>query len=49
MLHPQDGVLHKLADFAFALAIPVHMHIGMNACVSDYLPSVARGEFEARN
>ncbi|KAJ9524605.1 CybS-domain-containing protein [Haematococcus lacustris] len=39
----KDGFLQRVADLGFAVAIPVHMHIGMNACITDYLPSAARG------
>lgn len=39
----KDGFLQRIADFGLALAIPVHMHIGMNALVTDYLPKAARG------
>jgi hypothetical protein len=42
--HLQDGFFQRVADLGFALALPVHMHIGMNACISDYLPKAARGE-----
>lgn len=42
--HAQDGFLQRIADLGLALAIPVHMHISMNALVTDYLPKAARGE-----
>lgn len=45
----QDGFLQRIADLTFAVAIPVHMHIGMNALVTDYLPKVARGELLAQS
>lgn len=34
----------SVANGIMAFAIPVHMHIGMNACITDYLPKAARGE-----
>lgn len=39
----QDGFLHKTADWALAVAIPVHMHITTNALVTDYVASRFRG------
>uniref|UniRef100_A0A7S3QKD0 Succinate dehydrogenase [ubiquinone] cytochrome b small subunit n=1 Tax=Dunaliella tertiolecta TaxID=3047 RepID=A0A7S3QKD0_DUNTE len=43
VLSKKDGAGEAIADALFACAIPVHMHIGMNACITDYLPKVARG------
>lgn len=40
----QDGFLHKTADWALALAIPVHMHITTNALVTDYVATRFRRE-----
>lgn len=42
-LVPQDGLLHKTADWALAVAIPVHMHITTNALVTDYVATRFRG------
>jgi hypothetical protein len=39
----QDGLLHKTADWALAVAIPVHMHITTNALVTDYVATRFRG------
>ncbi len=45
VLRPSQGsIIQKGTDMVLAFAIPAHMHITMNACVSDYLPMVARGE-----
>jgi hypothetical protein len=33
----------KLCDWVLAAAIPVHMHITTNACVTDYVPTRFRG------
>ncbi|KAG1673288.1 hypothetical protein FOA52_002568 [Chlamydomonas sp. UWO 241] len=43
LLGSKGGLLTKAADMVFAFALPTHMHITMNAVVSDYLPKVARG------
>ncbi len=40
---PQGSATQKVSDWALALAIPVHMHITTNACVTDYVPSRFRG------
>ena len=39
----QGSLIQKATDMVLAVAIPAHMHITMNACVSDYLPKAARG------
>ncbi|KAG2493622.1 hypothetical protein HYH03_008139 [Edaphochlamys debaryana] len=39
----KGGIMQKAADFVFSFAIPIHSHICMNACVTDYLPYAARG------
>jgi hypothetical protein len=36
--------VQKLSDWVLAAAIPVHMHISTNACVTDYVPTRFRGE-----
>lgn len=36
---PQGTGTQKLADWTLAAAIPVHMHISTNACVTDYVPT----------
>jgi len=36
-------LLHKAADWALAVAIPVHMHITTNALVTDYVATRFRG------
>jgi hypothetical protein len=41
---PQGSAVQKLSDWALAVAIPVHMHISTNACVTDYVPTRFRGE-----
>lgn len=47
ILSKKDGFFQRIADLGFAFAIPVHMHFGLNACVTDYLPSAARGPVRA--
>mmetsp|Transcript_27677 Transcript_27677/g.70494 ORF Transcript_27677/g.70494 Transcript_27677/m.70494 type:complete len:120 (-) Transcript_27677:396-755(-) len=47
IISSKDGFLQRVADLGLAVAIPVHMHIGLNACVTDYLPKVARGPARA--
>jgi succinate dehydrogenase hydrophobic anchor subunit len=37
-LHLQHTPLTRLTDFALAAVIPVHMHVGANGIVSDYVP-----------
>eukprot|EP00199_Chlamydomonas_sp_CCMP681_P004694 CAMPEP_0119107464 /NCGR_PEP_ID=MMETSP1180-20130426/10293_1 /TAXON_ID=3052 ORGANISM="Chlamydomonas cf sp, Strain CCMP681" /NCGR_SAMPLE_ID=MMETSP1180 /ASSEMBLY_ACC=CAM_ASM_000741 /LENGTH=123 /DNA_ID=CAMNT_0007092951 /DNA_START=143 /DNA_END=514 /DNA_ORIENTATION=+ len=39
----KDGFLQRVADFGMLFAIPVHMHVGMCSCITDYLPKVAKG------
>ncbi|KAI8464862.1 MAG: hypothetical protein J3K34DRAFT_438990 [Monoraphidium minutum] len=35
----QGSGTQKLSDWALAVALPVHMHISTNACVTDYVPT----------
>jgi hypothetical protein len=48
----QGGALENVANVLMGLSIPVHMHIGLAACITDYLPRKAQGEeqlcFEAQ-
>ena len=37
-LYLQHTPLTRLTDFALAAVIPVHMHVGANGIVSDYVP-----------
>jgi hypothetical protein len=45
--HPQGSGTQKLSDWVLAAAVPVHMHISMNACVTDYVPTRFRGALPA--
>mmetsp|Transcript_40373 Transcript_40373/g.89655 ORF Transcript_40373/g.89655 Transcript_40373/m.89655 type:complete len:119 (+) Transcript_40373:47-403(+) len=47
LLSKNGGVIQKMSDLVLAFAIPVHMHISTNACVTDYLPKAARGPARA--
>jgi succinate dehydrogenase (ubiquinone) membrane anchor subunit len=42
----QGSLVLKATDMVLAFAIPTHMHITMNAVISDYLPKAARGELK---
>mmetsp|Transcript_28082 Transcript_28082/g.51848 ORF Transcript_28082/g.51848 Transcript_28082/m.51848 type:complete len:121 (-) Transcript_28082:195-557(-) len=35
--------LEKIADHVLGIAIPIHSHIALNACVTDYVPKAAKG------
>jgi succinate dehydrogenase hydrophobic anchor subunit len=37
--HTQGSIWEKVADWGLAVAVPVHMHITTNACVTDYVPT----------
>uniref|UniRef100_A0A7S0UJ94 Succinate dehydrogenase [ubiquinone] cytochrome b small subunit n=1 Tax=Polytomella parva TaxID=51329 RepID=A0A7S0UJ94_9CHLO len=42
-LAAKDEPLEKIANLVLGIAIPIHSHVALNACVSDYIPSAARG------
>lgn len=46
-LSSKDSLLQKTADWALALAIPVHMQITTNALVTDYVATRFRGPVRA--
>ena len=45
-MYTQGSLIQKGTDMVLAFAIPAHMHITLNACVTDYLPKAARGEHQ---
>jgi len=42
MFSSKGSFSEKVADWGLAFAVPVHMHITNNACVTDYVPTKFR-------